>query len=183
MQRQFFIKFLLAIFFSMSFTEVISQTEKQINEIVNPLDSLKYDKVIAYDYDGSKDLQILDALYFSNNKKIFKQKELTKKQIDKLIKTLVDNKSYGGTTAACFDPHFGIIFFYNAKIVGHISICLSCNFLKSTMTIPAIQAHKTKLCDDCYANGFSKPARKKISSLVKELDFSQWKLDSYLFDK
>ena len=117
------------------------------------------------------------------DKRIFKQTELTKIQIDNFNKTLGNTKSYGGGTAACFDPHFGVVYFKQNKIVGHISVCLACNYLQSSPKISAQNSHKTDLCDECYAYGFSNYGRKNISTLVKELQFNHWKLDSELFDK
>lgn len=167
-------------FISLSF----SQTAKQTKKYINPFDTLKYDKVIAYDYNGSPEMQIvINGKVMPLKERMFKQAELTKEQISKLNKTLGDKKSYGGGTAACFDPHFGVVYFKENKIVGHISICMGCNFLESTPDIPAENSHKTDLCDECYARGFSKFGRKNISALVKELKFSHWELNSELFDK
>ncbi|MBL7911088.1 MAG: hypothetical protein JNJ41_08560 [Bacteroidia bacterium] len=162
----------------------ISQTNKAAKKYINPFDTLKYDKVIAYDYNGSPEMQIvIEEKVMPLKERMFKQAELTKEQINKLNKTLGDTKSYGGGTAACFDPHFGVVFFKENKIVGHISICMGCNFLESTPDIPAENSHKTDLCDECYARGFSKFGRKNISALVKELKFSHGELNSELFDK
>ncbi len=162
--------------------ESFSQTTERTRH-ANPFDTIKYDKVIAYDYNGSPQLQIVvNGQVLPSKGRIFKQKELTRKQVEALNKTLGDSESYGGSTAACFDPHFGIVFFYQNKIVGHISLCLDCNRLYSTPEIAATLSHKTDLCEECYASGFSKRARKDISRLVKELKFSHWQLDSELFD-
>ena len=37
----------------------ISQTNKAAKKYINPFDTLKYDKVIAYDYNGSPEMQIV----------------------------------------------------------------------------------------------------------------------------
>ena len=161
-----------------------SYTSKQTKKYINPFDTLKYDKVIAYDYNGSPEMQIvINGKVMPLKERMFKQAELTKEQINKFNKTIGDTKSYGGGTASCFDPHFGIVYFKQNKIVGHISICLGCNFLESIPDIPAENSHKTDLCDECYANGFSKSGRKNISALVKELQFSHWQLSDGFFDK
>lgn len=163
---------------------LLSQSKKTIKKYSNPFETLKYDKVVAYDYNGSPEMQIvIDGNVLPLKDRIFKKKELANTQIDELNKTLGDTKSYGETTAACFEPHFGIVFFSNNKIVGHISICLACNYFESTPEIPARQSHKTNLCKDCFAYGFTKNARRYISNLIKDLQFSHWQLNSNLFDK
>jgi hypothetical protein len=173
---------LIACFFSVEKT--YSQKNKISKKYVNPFDTLKYDKVIAFDYNGSTELQIvMNGQLLPQKNRIFNQKELKKNQVNQLNNILGNKKSYGGNTASCFDPHFGIIYFYQNKIVGHISICLSCNYLKSSPEIPAMLSHKTDLCETCYAYGFSTNARKKISKIVNELQFSHWQLNNELFDK
>ncbi|MDX2171569.1 MAG: hypothetical protein SFY56_00515 [Bacteroidota bacterium] len=160
------------------------QKEKAAKKYSNPFDTLKYDKVIAYDYNGSPEMQIVtNGQVIPIKNRIFKQSELTKEQLKKFNKTLGNTKSYGEGTAACFDPHFGIVYYNQNKIVGYISVCLSCNYLISFPKIPAQNSHKTDLCDECYAYGFSKYGRKNISELVKELNFDHWQLNSELFDK
>ena len=162
----------------------VSQKGKETKKYSNPFDTLSYDKVIAYDYNGSPEMQIvMKEQVLAKKERIFKQIELTKKQISAFHKTLGNTKSYGGGTAACFDPHFGVVYFKQNKIVGHISVCLACNYFQSSPKIPAQNSHKTDVCDECYAYGFSKYGRKNISALVKELQFSHWQLNSELFDK
>lgn len=161
-----------------------SYSGRNTKEILNPFDTLLYDKVVAYDYNGSPQKQIvMDGRLFSQPGRNLREKELSKEQVAKLNKSLGDPGSYGGSTAACFDPHFGVVFYRQSKIVGHISVCLSCNYLQSSPFIPATESHKTDLCETCYAYGFSKKGRKKISAIVKELQFSHWELNSELFDQ
>lgn len=164
-------------------SNIQSQPIKQTKKYTNPFDTLRYDKAIAYDYDGYPNLQIVaNGQLLPVKKRIFKEKELTKQQVKRLNKIVGDKKSYGQTTAACFDPHFGVVYYNKNKIVGHVSVCLACNFLKSTPDIPATHAHASDLCNECYAFGFTKPARKSISKFVRELQFSHWELNSSLFD-
>ncbi len=165
-----------------------SQTSKQSKTISNPFDSLNYDNVVAYDYNGSPEMQIvINGQLLSLKGRIYKQKELSTKQIRKLNKILGDSNTYGGSTAACFDPHFGVVYYKQIKIVRHISICLDCNYLMSSAKIPASETKKVFPGDDTdefyFAQGFSKDARLKISRLVKALQFSHWQLNSDLFDK
>lgn len=149
-----------------------------INYLTSPFDTLSYDKVVAYDYDGQGGRSIVMDNQLMYRKKIFMEKELNENQIKKLHRIVNNKKTYGGTKAGCFDPHLGIVYYNQKKIVGHISICLSCNFLSSSMKIPAIQSHKVKGSYDFYREGFSKNGRIKISELCKELEFSHWQLSS-----
>lgn len=173
-----------------------SEAAAQIQKILNPFDTLQYDKVVAYDYNGMnnqpivKDGELIKPSEGSGRfVKIYSQKELTKKQVATLHKIIGDTATYGGPTAACFDPHLGVVYYQKDKIVGHISICIDCNFLRASMSIPVSRAKKIYYGDDSdnflYAEGFSKPARKKLNAFCKELQFTTCKdnLDSILFDK
>lgn len=184
MKRRLYVVALLAIISFAFMYQSDSSINKQAKKYTNPFDTLTYDKVIAYDYNGSPEMQIvIKGEVLPIKSRIFKQTELTKQQVSKFHKIIGTPKSYGGSTAACFDPHFGIVYFNQNKIVGHISVCLACNYLMSSATISAQNSHTTDLCETCYAYGFSKRGRKNISALVKELQFSHWQLNSELFDK
>jgi hypothetical protein len=142
--------------------------------IGKPFGKLSYNKVIAYDFEGSGEPypSIID------NKGRFvpvvvKQKALTKHQIDKLLSTLVQKSSYGETTASCFEPHFAVVFFKDDKVVNQIDVCLNCNRLHSTIEIPS-QSHKkvNKGTENEYAlEGLTDVGRKAIVDLSTELGF------------
>ncbi len=119
--------------------------------------TIEYDKVIAYDYNGEGDIEIVDK-HGKLAKKIKKQIELNEFQIIRLTNDLCDESSYGEDIAMCFDPHFGIVFYKADKPVGFVSICLECNYLLSSINIP-------------YATGFSDKGRNRIVDFEKELDF------------
>ncbi|MCC6372715.1 MAG: hypothetical protein IT236_17050 [Bacteroidia bacterium] len=155
-----------------------------LDRYTNPFDTLKYDKAIAYDFKGEGENEIVSGNNrLIESRKILKQSELSGIQVKRLNAILGDKKSYGGITAACFEPHLGIVFYKKGKIVGHISICLACNYHQSKPFIAAQHTHKTDLCKTCYAIGYSKKARILLSEFVKELKFSHWQLKSNLFDK
>lgn len=176
----------LAVFlFSFMRTE-IALRGKNLNkkEVLNPFDTLSYDKVIAYDYkgDGNKNVVVAKKM-----KLIRAEKELSEKEIASFHRIVGDTNTYGGQTAACFDPHFGLIYYKGKTVVGHISICLQCNFLVASVNIPASEKKKIYVGDDpedfYYAHGFSKTGRIKLSEVVKSLNFSHSELDSEIFDK
>lgn len=150
------------------------RSKRVSKSFLNPYDTLTFDKVIAYDYDGAGEYQIVEQgkLFIDNIKN---KTELTREQIGKINKFLGDTSTYGGSTAACFDPHLGLVYYLKGKIVGYISICLECNFLESSLKIQAEDYKKTELCDSCFAHGFSKTGRKRINDLCKELRFSHCK--------
>ena len=123
----------------------------------NVFTAVKYDKVVAYDYNGGSGVEIIDQEgKLAGN--IKKQVELTKEQVTRLTNALCDSTTYGGDRAACFEPHFGIVFYQADKPVAHISICLDCNYLISSIKIPV-------------ASGFSYDGYKRIIEFEKELNF------------
>jgi hypothetical protein len=149
----------------------------------NPFEKLKYDKVIAYEYQGQGGL-LIERCLDKEKGKIKKTLNLTDKQTGKLEKILTSEEAYGNTTMSCFDPHFAVVYYLNEKIVGTIDICLDCNYLISSEKIPATELKMIKISDDYSypAKGFSKNARKEIYEYIKALGFTKYlrPLTSYL---
>jgi hypothetical protein len=144
-------------------------------QIKNPFLTLTYDKVIMYDFEGGKgsDLYIID----DNGqlaKSISKQVTLDKVTVTKLNTKLGDRKSYGGGTAACFDPHLGFVYYVKDKIVGHITICLDCNRLRSSIDIIAQKQGKVGQGKDAYyvSDGLSNSFRQFLNGLLIKNNFS-----------
>ena len=169
--------FLLLTFICFSWTNK-QQSGKHVKHIIFPYDTLKYDKVIAYDYDGGKGAEIV--LKGQLQKGLVKnEKEVSHKQISEIHKVLRDTKTYGGGKASCFDPHLALIYYKGNKIVGYITICLECNYLESSIEITASETKKIYYCDTCkgyyFADGFSKVGRVGINDFCKELNFSHCK--------
>ncbi|WP_426277196.1 hypothetical protein ACN9MN_17730 [Chryseobacterium sp. S-02] len=139
-----------------------------------PFSKLDYDKIIAYDYKG--DEKMYSAAIDRNGKFIpiiEKQKFLTQNQADKILSVLSKKSSYGEASAACFNPHLGIVFFRNNKKVNQINICLDCNNSISEIDIPA-QAHKVfnKGTDsEYYFTGFTPKGKLAVIELCQELQF------------
>ena|SRR5688500_9812995 len=124
----------------------------------NVFAAIEYDKVVAYSYDGDGHIEIVDEQR-QLAKKIKKQIELSKSQIVRLTNTLCDKSTYGGDIAACFDPHFGLVYYKSDKPIAFVSICLDCNYLVSSINIPHSDA------------GFSDEGINKIIDFEKELNF------------
>lgn len=140
----------------------------------NPFLNLKFDKVIMYDFEGGKDLGLIIDDNGRLAKTVKKQAILDKVNVEKLSRLLGEKTSYGGTTAFCFEPHVGLVYYLNGKVVAHVSICLDCNRLKSSIVIPAQKQGKVGEGDEVYyiADGLSKSFRKFINSLLIKHQFS-----------
>jgi hypothetical protein len=138
-----------------------------------PFNTLDYDKVIAYDFDGGKPYNMVideDGKFIPV---ITKQQFLTQQQADKITMALSSKSTYGDGTAACFEPHLGLVFYKKDSIINQLSICLGCNFLSSQIPIPA-ETHKVlnKGKEYEYAlTGFTKTGKQAIKALCKELNF------------
>lgn len=166
-------KYLINIIFILPIV-IFSQT--------NPFKDLKYDKVVAYEFEGSGE-QMIKILLNSDPDKISKSAVLSKDQINQIELALTSKTSYGNRTMSCFDPHFALVYYKKEKIVATIDVCLQCNSLRSTLEIPATTLSYTQLTED-YAvpnEGFSKEARKKIHDFCKQLGFTSYlkPLDSF----
>ena len=163
----------------------------QEKPLINPFDTLKYDRVTAYDYDGEgsylivEDGELVKVDTPNQRGEIYHMKDLTKMQISRINKTVGDTASYGLGAASCFNPRMGIVYYRKEKIVGHISICLECNYLESTPPIAAVYFNANKIngidIKDWLKSDSPNPykpfyglrlsARETISNLCKELKF------------
>jgi hypothetical protein len=139
-----------------------------------PFDSIRFDKVIAYDYDGSDQggPGIVDSAGKFDSR-IKAQRALDAGQINSITSCLGSKQTYGAGTAPCFRPGMAIVFFQNIQPVMKVEICLDCNFLESSVRIPAKYGKKTKVeGSEIELTGFSKDGRKCIIDLAKQLAFS-----------
>ncbi len=139
-----------------------------------PFGKMDYDKVIAYNFAGSE--EPYPNVINGRGKfvpVVLKQQYLTQEQADKILATLANNSTYGGATAACFQPHFALVFYKNNKKINQISICLDCNYLTTEIEIPAVIHKKMNLgkIDEYPMMGFSKSGKKAIINLCKQLNF------------
>lgn len=144
-------------------------------QIFNPFKDLKYDKIVAYDFEGRGDLEIIEGNKL--NKSARNPKELTKEQADIFISAITDTATYGGNNAACFDPHMGVVFYNGNAIVAHVSICFECNSLASSAYLPAeyynLHAWEGKnYYQTRILHGFSPAGHKKLKQLCGTLGLS-----------
>lgn len=140
-----------------------------------PFNKLDYDKIIAYEFQGDEEANL--AVINEDGKFIpiiEKQHFLTQEQADKIISALTEKSSYGESSAFCFNPNFGLVFFKGNDKINQINICLSCNDSTSEIDIPA-RRHKVfnkGTVDEYTATGFTPKGKAAIVDLCKELNFS-----------
>jgi hypothetical protein len=160
--------------------------EKEIHSLENasvhnPFLELDIDEVIAYDYETNVETQdpYIITIDEKLNPTVSQRKVLTSEQISKLKTFLGSIETYGNTRADCFNPHLGIVFYKDKKVVDHISICISCNHLASSIEIPAAsfktytyQSDKTMKFP---MDGFSLKAKQFLSDFCQSLGFSHCK--------
>jgi hypothetical protein len=149
----------------------------------NPFLSLKYDRVVICDFenDGEHGSPLTDSKG-KLSPMVTKSAQLSSPAIGSLVLKLGDKRSYGQPRAACFEPHFGIIFFKSAVAVAEIQICLTCNELAPSFDIPAQDQGKTGHGKEVYytKDGMSKPFRKYINDLIRKYHFSHEIVAGYL---
>ena len=141
----------------------------------NPFDTLKYDKIVAYEFQGLGGRLIKHCLK-NEPDRISKSIVISKKKMKAFEGILIDNSSYGNTVAACFDPHLAIVYYDGGDIAGTIDICLDCNYLEASVEIPATSHKVIKVSEDYSyaAHGFSKKARKAIDDFCRSLGFERY---------
>ena len=136
-----------------------------------PFDTLHYNKVVAYEYEGCE--EPYPAVLNEQGEfvpVITKQKLLSPEQLITLTKSLTSPMSYGGSTSACFNPHLGIVFYQDTSVSVQINICLGCNYLIASKYIPATESIRSN--DNKFAEiGFSKRGRSQIKKLCDDLGY------------
>jgi hypothetical protein len=167
-------RFIIIVFLLAFFATVNGQSN-------NPFAKLKFDKLVMYDFTGGKggDLDIID----DNGKlasSISKQVQLGKTEANRLSSKLGSKQSYGGRTASCFDPHLGFVYYFNGKVVAHVTICLDCNRLYSSIDIPGQKQGRVGKGKDAYylRDGMSISFRQYLNGLLKANGFSH-QLETY----
>ncbi len=129
-----------------------------------------------YDFKGGKgeeNIMIIDR-YGKLSKSVRKQVILDINTVKILNSKLESKSSYGGGTASCFDPHLGVVYYLKNKPVAHISVCLDCNRLQSSIEINAQKQGKNGKGKDAYylLDGMSKSFRNYLNGLVLKYKFS-----------
>src|SRR5882757_2395898 len=70
------------------------------NQATDPFSNLNYDKVVAYDFNGEHEMQLVyNGKIFAE---VYKKTILSSEQINYIDNVLADTSTYGAQTAACF---------------------------------------------------------------------------------
>ena len=140
----------------------------------NTLSSLKYDKVIIYEYFSGYNRDIVDGRG-RVIKDAKKQAPLNTAEMNNLSKYLDSKSSYGNVEAGCFDPHFGIVYYDKTKIAAYMTVCFSCNRLRSSIELAGQKGKMGKGKDAYYMldGGLSKTFRHFLSTLLIKYKFSE----------
>jgi hypothetical protein len=120
-----------------------------------------------------------------NSVRIRKKVQLDTATIKNLNNRIGDIKSYGQAKAMCFEPHLGIVYYSNGKIVHHVLVCMDCNELRADVEIPAQHQGKKGKGDKAYylLDGMSKSFRFFLNELLVRYNFSHQAKPGSMFDK
>ncbi len=104
----------------------------------NPFLKIQADSVVLYDFESQNKIvgDIVDA-DGNLSKNIITRRffVLTREQIKEAIDIFTNPNSYGGTEGSCFMPHMGIVFYKSNAVIAHLTICLECNSIHSSVKI------------------------------------------------
>lgn len=147
----------------------------QHGKLNDPFKKLQYDRVVAYEYDGEAGVEIIDE-HGKLAKFVYTTTQLTAAQIKNINRILTDTATYGGETAACFDPHMGIVYYNKDKVAAYVSVCMACNFLQESKQIPigAATYYAIEQDGERYPRaGFSKRGRVALRKFTDGLHFKK----------
>lgn len=151
----------------------------------NPFGHLKYDKVVAFEFNGNG-MRTIDRVLTADRKRLDNQVSLDSIQIKTFEKIISKKGAYGQSTAACFDPHFAVVYYLADSSVAQVDVCLMCNYLISTEKIPSVTEF---IMDEGTEyerplHGFSKETRKDLDDFIASLSFNKYRkpLDSTFDD-
>jgi len=133
---------------------------------------LKYDKVMMYEFAGGigSDMSIVDARGHIA-KSMTKQVVLDKESALSLTRKLGEKESFADTTASCFEPGLGFIYYLKGKKVAHINVCLSCNVVTSSFPVNPKKHDKFWANNDYDDGGPTQSFRAFLQGLLKKYDF------------
>lgn len=100
---------------------------------------------------------------------------ITPKEQKMLVSALNSKRSFGGGQAGCYEPRLGFIFYQNGAISGHLTICVTCDYLVPSQDIPA--QLQRPMTDEETGNvyylgmGMSKNLLKKLDQLLEQYQF------------
>lgn len=105
---------------------------------------LKFNKVIAYFYEGKGQNALILDKNGKLNTTIDKSIVLEETQIKEFINIFSDTTTFSSNIAGCFFPRLGIVFFDGTHPILSISICLECNSYHSSIPLAEFQGFSSK---------------------------------------
>ncbi len=151
----------------------------------NPFEKLKYDKVIAYEFNGNG-MRTIDRVLIGDRERLENQTTLDSTQIEKFENIISEGDAYGRSTAACFDPHFAVIYYLGDSIVAQVDVCLMCNYLISSEKIASVYQYMMDEGTEFERplKGFSKSTRKALDEYIGSLNFNKYRepLESIFYE-
>jgi hypothetical protein len=139
--------------------------------IANPFLALNADRVVAYEFDGRHEQQLV---YNGKVLPIYtKSMVLRKSQIDSLEQIITDTATYNGVKYACFEPRLCVVYFKQQEILAHVNICFECAWLSSSVPIPAETYYDVPVDYGIIkGNGFSVSGKEKLYAWCKKTGFN-----------
>jgi hypothetical protein len=144
------------------------------NQLPAPFNTLDFDKAVAYDYgEGYDELPIINKEGKLDGS-VVKEKVLDAHETADFLGTLGDPDTYGSGISDCFVPRLGLVLYKGDTVVFYTSICLACNYLDSSMAIPAMMRPRKdpKTGRENFNQGFSDVGHKKLEALCTSFKFS-----------
>ena len=129
--------------------------------------TIRYDSVVIYHYNKGaheKEIAIVEHGRL-NTQEVIKSHQLDKANAAHLGNLLMQRSSYGEAEAACYDPHLGIVYWLAGRPAQYVSVCLSCNRLRASISIAA-QKQGSKYGDYYTQQGMTDSFRKYLKDMV-----------------
>lgn len=142
----------------------------------NPYAAAPYDSVVIYNFkggNGTNNSIVSEKGRLANH--IDKSARLTPAEAKMFIDKLGSKKSFGGGVSPCFIPHFGVVFYKGGKMQDHITICMDCNRLISSVALPAQQPGPANKEREIYSSeniGMSKSFKLYLNTLITKYQFT-----------
>lgn len=129
--------------------------------------TMRYDSVVIYHYNkGSHENEIAIVEHGRlNTQEVIKSDKLDQANAVRLGSLLMQRGSYGAVEAGCYDPHLGIVYWRGGRPAQYVSVCLRCNRLRPSLTIPA-QRQGDRYGDYYNMQGMSDSFKKYLTDMV-----------------
>lgn len=135
------------------------------------------DSVVMIEFDWSVKSRIRTIIDSEGKLTVTPTKKvvITPKEQHMLVKALNDKQSFGGGQAGCYEPRLGFLFYRNGAVSGHLTICVTCDYLVSSQKIPAQQQNPMtdEETGEIYylGMGMSKRLLGKLDKLLEQYQF------------